>query len=56
MTVQNSVGVSGFYELPPAAVGEQIDAVLGDLTAVAAGPSSIDRLQRWSWVREGPCG
>lgn len=35
VTVQNSVGVSGFYELPPAAVAEQIDAVLGDIGAGA---------------------
>jgi hydroxymethylpyrimidine/phosphomethylpyrimidine kinase len=35
VTVQNSVGVAGFYELPPAAVGEQIDAVLGDIGAGA---------------------
>ena len=35
VTVQNSLGVSGFYELPAAAVDEQIDAVLGDIGAGA---------------------
>lgn len=31
VTVQNSLGVSGFYELPPAAVAEQIEAVATDI-------------------------
>ncbi len=31
VTVQNSVGVSGIYELPPNAVAEQIDAVVTDI-------------------------
>jgi len=35
VTVQNSLGVSGFYELPPAAVAEQLDAVLDDIGAGA---------------------
>ncbi len=35
VTVQNSTGVSGFYELPPHAVAEQIEAVLSDIGALA---------------------
>ncbi len=31
VTVQNSVGVSGFYELPPNAVVEQVEAVVTDI-------------------------
>ncbi|HEY3632417.1 MAG TPA: bifunctional hydroxymethylpyrimidine kinase/phosphomethylpyrimidine kinase [Jatrophihabitantaceae bacterium] len=31
VTVQNSLGVSGFYELPPAAVAEQIESVVTDI-------------------------
>jgi hydroxymethylpyrimidine/phosphomethylpyrimidine kinase len=31
VTVQNSLGVTGFYELPPHAVAEQIDAVVTDI-------------------------
>jgi hydroxymethylpyrimidine/phosphomethylpyrimidine kinase len=31
VTVQNSLGVSGFYELPPAAVAEQIESVVSDI-------------------------
>jgi hydroxymethylpyrimidine/phosphomethylpyrimidine kinase len=36
VTVQNSVGVSGFYELPAKAVAEQIRAVVGDIGVGAA--------------------
>lgn len=31
VTVQNSLGVSGFYELPPAAVAEQVESVATDI-------------------------
>jgi hydroxymethylpyrimidine/phosphomethylpyrimidine kinase len=31
VTVQNSLGVQGFYELPPHAVAEQIESVVGDI-------------------------
>ncbi len=36
VTVQNSLGVKGSYELPPHAVAEQIDAVVTDIGADAA--------------------
>jgi hydroxymethylpyrimidine/phosphomethylpyrimidine kinase len=36
VTVQNSLGVSGFYELPPKAVAEQIEAVVTDIGVGAA--------------------
>ena len=36
VTVQNSVGVSGFYELPPHAVAEQIESVVTDIGVGAA--------------------
>jgi hydroxymethylpyrimidine/phosphomethylpyrimidine kinase len=36
VTVQNSLGVSGFYELPPQAVAEQIEAVVTDIGVGAA--------------------
>lgn len=36
VTVQNSLGVSGFYELPPEAVAEQIEAVAIDIGVDAA--------------------
>ena len=36
VTVQNSLGVSGFYELPPNAVAEQIEAVATDIGVDAA--------------------
>jgi hydroxymethylpyrimidine/phosphomethylpyrimidine kinase len=36
VTVQNSLGVSGFYELPPAAVTEQIESVASDIGVGAA--------------------
>lgn len=36
VTVQNSLGVSGFYELPPQAVAEQIESVAGDIGVGAA--------------------
>lgn len=36
VTVQNSLGVSGFYELPPNAVAEQIEAVTTDIGVDAA--------------------
>ncbi len=36
VTVQNSLGVSGFYELPPYAVAEQIEAVATDIGVGAA--------------------
>ena len=36
VTVQNSLGVSGFYELPPHAVAEQIESVAGDIGVDAA--------------------
>jgi hydroxymethylpyrimidine/phosphomethylpyrimidine kinase len=36
VTVQNSLGVSGFYELPPHAVAEQIDSVVTDIGVGAA--------------------
>lgn len=35
VTAQNSVGVQGYWELPPEAVGAQIDSVLGDIGAQA---------------------
>ena len=31
VTVQNSLGVSGFYDLPPHAVAEQVEAVVTDI-------------------------
>jgi hydroxymethylpyrimidine/phosphomethylpyrimidine kinase len=36
VTVQNSRGVQGFYELPPHAVAEQIESVVGDIGVGAA--------------------
>lgn len=36
VTVQNSLGVSGFYELPPQAVAEQVEAVVSDIGVDAA--------------------
>jgi hydroxymethylpyrimidine/phosphomethylpyrimidine kinase len=36
VTVQNSLGVSGFYELPPNAVAEQIESVVSDIGVGAA--------------------
>lgn len=36
VTVQNSLGVSGFYELPPEAVAEQIESVTTDIGVGAA--------------------
>lgn len=36
VTVQNSLGVSGFYELPPNAVAEQIESVATDIGIGAA--------------------
>lgn len=36
VTVQNSLGVSGFYELPPNAVAEQIESVVTDIGVGAA--------------------
>jgi hydroxymethylpyrimidine/phosphomethylpyrimidine kinase len=36
VTVQNSVGVTGFYELPPRAVAEQIESVASDIGVDAA--------------------
>jgi hydroxymethylpyrimidine/phosphomethylpyrimidine kinase len=36
VTVQNSLGVSGFYELPPHAVAEQIESVADDIGVGAA--------------------
>nr|WP_241895690.1 bifunctional hydroxymethylpyrimidine kinase/phosphomethylpyrimidine kinase [Jatrophihabitans sp. GAS493] len=36
VTVQNSLGVSGFYELPPTAVAEQIESVATDIGVDAA--------------------
>lgn len=36
VTVQNSLGVQGFYELPPEAVGEQIESVASDIGVGAA--------------------
>jgi hydroxymethylpyrimidine/phosphomethylpyrimidine kinase len=36
ITVQNSLGVSGFYELPPSAVAEQIESVTTDIGVDAA--------------------
>jgi hydroxymethylpyrimidine/phosphomethylpyrimidine kinase len=36
VTVQNSLGVSGFYELPPNAVAEQIESVATDIGVDAA--------------------
>lgn len=36
VTVQNSLGVSGFYELPPTAVAEQIESVATDIGIGAA--------------------
>src|SRR5215469_4538250 len=36
VTVQNSLGVSGFYELPPDAVADQIESVATDIGVSAA--------------------
>jgi hydroxymethylpyrimidine/phosphomethylpyrimidine kinase len=36
VTVQNSLGVTGFYELPPNAVAEQIESVASDIGVGAA--------------------
>jgi len=36
VTVQNSLGVSGFYELPPHAVADQIESVATDIGVSAA--------------------
>ena len=36
VTVQNSLGVQGFYELPPGAVFEQVEAVVTDIGVDAA--------------------
>ena len=36
VTVQNSLGVQGFYELPPHAVAEQIESVVSDIGVNAA--------------------
>jgi hydroxymethylpyrimidine/phosphomethylpyrimidine kinase len=36
VTVQNSLGLSGFYELPPHAVAEQIESVVSDIGVGAA--------------------
>jgi hydroxymethylpyrimidine/phosphomethylpyrimidine kinase len=36
VTVQNSLGVKGFYELPPHAVAEQIESVVSDIGVGAA--------------------
>jgi hydroxymethylpyrimidine/phosphomethylpyrimidine kinase len=36
VTVQNSLGVQGFYELPPQGVAEQIDSVISDIGIDAA--------------------
>ncbi|MDT4947534.1 MAG: hydroxymethylpyrimidine/phosphomethylpyrimidine kinase, partial [Pseudonocardiales bacterium] len=36
VTVQNSLGVTGFYELPPHAVAEQIESVATDIGVGAA--------------------
>jgi hydroxymethylpyrimidine/phosphomethylpyrimidine kinase len=36
VTVQNSLGVTGFYELPPHAVAEQIESVASDIGVGAA--------------------
>src|ERR1700712_1841777 len=36
VTVQNSLGVQGFYELPPNAVSEQIESVVTDIGVGAA--------------------
>jgi hydroxymethylpyrimidine/phosphomethylpyrimidine kinase len=36
VTVQNSLGVQGFYELPPQAVAEQIESVASDIGVGAA--------------------
>lgn len=36
VTVQNSLGVTGFYELPPHAVSEQIESVVSDIGVGAA--------------------
>ncbi len=35
VTAQNSVGVQGYWELPPEAVRQQLDSVLGDIGAQA---------------------
>src|SRR5215470_3388443 len=35
VTAQNSVGVQGYWELPPEAVQAQLDSVLGDIGAQA---------------------
>jgi hydroxymethylpyrimidine/phosphomethylpyrimidine kinase len=61
VTAQNSVGVSGVHDLPPAFVAAQIDAVLGDIGADAvklgmlstAGIATTvaDRLAAWRQER-----
>src|ERR1700685_1076166 len=35
VTAQNSIGVQGYWELPPEAVRAQLDSVLGDIGAQA---------------------
>src|SRR6266700_1871115 len=35
VTAQNSIGVQGYWELPPEAVKAQLDSVLGDIGAQA---------------------
>src|SRR5579859_1571970 len=48
VTAQNSVGVQGYWELPPAAVRAQLDSVLGDIgaqaikTGMLAAPEVVD--------------
>ena len=36
VTVQNSVGVSGFHEIPPETVADQVRSVVGDIGVSAA--------------------
>ena len=43
VTVQNSLGVSGFYELPPNAVAEQIESVVTDIGVGAAKTGMLAR-------------
>ena len=59
MTVQNSVGVSGFHEIPPDVVAGQIEAVASDIgvqaakTGMLASAAIIEAVAE-AWRRAGP--
>ncbi len=59
VTVQNSVGVQGVHQVPPAVVGQQIDSVLTDIgaqaakTGMLAGPEIIGEVAA-TWRRLDP--